>query len=61
MLFLATTKYVHVLTAAGLHVRGISSDRDSERDSNVHVLTAAGLHVRGISSDRDSERDSDVL
>ena len=35
MLFLATTKYVHVLTAAGLHVRGVSSDRDSELDSDV--------------------------
>ena len=37
MLFLATTKYVHVLTAAELHiyVRGVSSDRDSECDSDV--------------------------
>ena len=35
MLFLATTKYVHVLTAAELHVCGVSSGRDSERDSNV--------------------------
>ena len=37
MLFLATTKYmyVHVLTAAELHVHGVCSDRDSERDSDV--------------------------
>ena len=35
MLFLATTKYVHVLTAAELHVRGVSSDRDGECDSDV--------------------------
>ena len=35
MLFLATTKYVHVLTAAELQVRGVSSDHDRERDSDV--------------------------
>ena len=33
--FFATTKYVHVLTAAELHARGVSSDSDSERDSDV--------------------------
>ena len=35
MLYLATTKYVHVLTAAGCTYVAISSDRDSERDSDV--------------------------
>ena len=33
MLFLVSTKYVHVLSAAELHVHGVSSDGDSERDS----------------------------
>ena len=37
MLFLVTTKYVHVLTAAELHIyiRGVSSGHDSERNSDV--------------------------
>ena len=30
MLFLSTTKYVHVLSAAWVIVRGVSSDRDSD-------------------------------
>ena len=38
MLFLVTNKYVHVLSAAELHIRSISSDGDSEHDFEERLM-----------------------